>query len=82
MVNAWTDMYAADKAYCSKHKCTVAAAYYNRLADALARTVIHDKLVVKGTARTWPFKGKKGPGPTDGRHPRDLERTVQRSWLD
>jgi Glycosyl hydrolase family 76 len=60
MVNAWTDMYAADKAYCGKHKCTVAAAYYNRLADALARTVIHDKLVVKGTTRTWPFKGKKG----------------------
>jgi len=39
---------------------TVAAAYYNRLADALARTVISDKLVVKDGTRTWPFKGKKG----------------------
>jgi hypothetical protein len=60
MINAWTDMYAAEKTYCRKHHCTVAAAYYNRLADALARTVIHDKLVIKGTTRTWPFKGKKG----------------------
>jgi type II secretory pathway pseudopilin PulG len=61
MINAWTDMYAAEKIYCRKHRCTVAAAYYNRLADELARTVISDKLVVeKNGTRTWPFKGRKG----------------------
>jgi hypothetical protein len=63
MVNAWTDMYAADKTYCKAHpkECTVAPNYYNQLADELARTVIHDKLTVKknGT-RTWPFKGEPG----------------------
>jgi hypothetical protein len=60
MVNAWTDMYAAARTYCRKHKCSVAAAYYNRLADELARTVIHDRLVVKDGTRTWPLKGKPG----------------------
>jgi hypothetical protein len=70
MINAWTDMYAAEKTYCQKHHCTVAAAYYNRLADALARTVISDKLVVKKNgARTWRFKGKKGQArPTVDTH--------------
>ena len=61
MDKAWTDMYAAEKNYCRKHHCTVAAAYYDRLADELARTVISDKLVVdKNGTRTWPFKGRKG----------------------
>jgi hypothetical protein len=70
MVNAWTDMYAAEKAYCSKHTCAVAAAYYNRLADELARSVIHDKLVVhKNGTRTWLFKGKPGQArPTVDAH--------------
>ena len=56
-----SDKIAAEKIYCRKHHCTVAAAYYNRLADELARTVISDKLVVeKNGTRTWPFKGRKG----------------------
>jgi hypothetical protein len=39
MVNAWTDMYAACKAYGA---CDAAPSYYNNLADELARTVIGD----------------------------------------
>jgi len=75
-----SDKIAAEKIYCRKHHCTVAAAYYNRLADELARTVISDKLVVeKNGTRTWPFKGRKGQArPTvDGRRQGDPERTVR-----
>ena len=56
MVNAWTDMYAADKAYCGS-SCATAPSYYNNLADELALTVISDQLQTNGT---WPFEGDPG----------------------
>jgi hypothetical protein len=58
MVNAWTDMYAADKAYCNVNPgCATAPGFYNNLADELALSTISDKLDSKGS---WPFQGMPG----------------------
>lgn len=53
-VNAWTDMYAACKAYA---QCAASPGYYNNLADELALSVVGDKL---GSNGTWPFEGDPG----------------------
>jgi hypothetical protein len=61
MVNAWTDMYAADEAYCDANggcpSGIPSPSYFNNLADELARSVIHDEMQSNGT---WPFEGQSG----------------------
>jgi hypothetical protein len=59
MVNDWTDMYAADKAYCGS-SCSTAPGYYSNLADELATTTISDQIFSNGAESSWPFEGQPG----------------------